>query len=121
MDGESWGVSLSQFKQLGPQEQVLLLVPAGTLDSECAAASAQRIAKLMSATLEPLQRQHLLTSLISQDAARHLPWVVHIFERLRLHRQVRLPLRSALHELPHCILEPQTRIIATILQNIKCN
>ena len=97
MDGEAWGLSLSQFTQLSPKEQVLLLVPEGVSPSEGAAATAQRVAKLMAVTVQPEQRQQLLVGLVQEDAPRHLPWCVHMFERLRLQRQVRIvfPIPSA--------------------------
>lgn len=108
MDGEAWGVSLSQFKQLPPHDQVLLLVPEGELTPDAAAATAHRVAKLMGATIHPKLRHELLTGLIGEDAGRHLPWCVHIFERLRLQRQVRSALLSSpilqlfLKQLAHC-------------------
>lgn len=90
MDGEAWGVSLSQFKQLPPHDQVLLLVPEGELTPDAAAATAHRVAKLVGATIHAKLRHELLAGLIGEDAERHLPWCAHIFERLRLQRQVRL-------------------------------
>lgn len=96
MDGEAWGVSLSQFKQLPPHDQVVLLVPEGDLTPDAAAATAQRVAKLVGATIHPKLRHQLLAGLIGEDAGRHLPWCVHIFERLRLQRQVRSALFSFL-------------------------
>ena len=89
MDSESWGLSLSQFTQLSPREQVLLLVPEGDTAPDVAAATAHRVAKLMAVTVQPEGRQQLLVGLVQEDAPRHLPWCVHIFERLRLQRQVR--------------------------------
>lgn len=91
-EGKSWGLSLSQFKQLSPQEQVLLLIPEGEATSEDAAATAQRAAKLMAVSAKPQDTQQLLVELVKADAARHLPWLAHIFERLRLQRQVNLPI-----------------------------
>ncbi|KAL0036267.1 hypothetical protein WJX79_010808 [Trebouxia sp. C0005] len=88
MDGEAWGVSLSQFKQLPPHDQVLLLVPEGELTPDAAAATAHRVAKLVGATIHAKLRHELLAGLIGEDAERHLPWCAHIFERLRLQRQV---------------------------------
>ncbi|DBB06293.1 hypothetical protein WJX77_007210 [Trebouxia sp. C0004] len=88
MDGEAWGVSLSQFMQLPPHDQVLLLVPEGKLTPDAAAATAHRVAKLVGATVHPKLRHELLTGLIGEEAGRHLPWCAHIFERLRLQRQV---------------------------------
>ena len=88
MDGEAWGLSLRQFKQLTPQDQLLLLIPEGELGPDAAAATAQRIAKLVGSTVHPKLRHQLLASIIAEDAGRHLPWCVHIFERLRLQRQV---------------------------------
>ncbi len=88
MDGEAWGVSLSQFKQLPPHDQVVLLVPEGDLTPDAAAATAQRVAKLVGATIHPKLRHELLAGLIGEEAWRHLPWCAHIFERLRLQRQV---------------------------------
>ena len=105
MEGKSWGMSLSQFKQLSPQEQILLLIPEGEATSADAAATAQRAAKLIAVTVEPHDRQQLLVGLVRGDAARHLPWLVHIFERLRLQRQVGLPLLHLpefLLHLPSC-------------------
>lgn len=96
MDGASWGVSLTQFKQLSHHDQVLLLVPEGELGPEAAAATAQRIAKLVGATVDPKQRQQLLAGLVAEDAGRHLPWCTHMFERLRLQRQVRASLLACL-------------------------
>ena len=90
MDGESWGLSLSQFTQLSPVDQVLLLVPEGESASDAAAAAAHRVAKLIAASVQPEGRQQLLVGLVQEDAPRHLPWCVHIFERLRLQRQVRV-------------------------------
>lgn len=92
MDGESWGLSLSQFTQLSSREQVLLLVPEGDAAAavEAAAATAHRVAKLIAASVQPGDRQQLLMGLVQADAPRHLPWCVHIFERLRLQRQVRI-------------------------------
>ena len=90
MDGESWGLSLSQFTQLSPVEQVLLLVPEGESASDAAAAAAHRVAKLIAVSVQPEGRQQLLVGLVQEDAPRHLPWCVHIFERLRLQRQVRV-------------------------------
>ena len=81
-------VSLSQFRQLSAPEQILLLTSERDTTSEAAAASAQRVAKLMAVTVEPAGRQQLLVELVQQDAACHLPWLVHVFERLRLQRQV---------------------------------
>lgn len=91
MDGEAWGVSLSQFKQLPPHDQVALLVPEGDLTPDAAAATAHRVAKLVGATIHPNLRHQLLAGLIGEEAGRHLPWCVHIFERLRLQRQVTSP------------------------------
>ena len=51
MDGEAWGLSLKEFRQLSPHDQVLLLVPEGKLDWDTAASTAQRVAKLISASL----------------------------------------------------------------------
>ena len=89
IDSESWGLSLSQFTQLRPHEQVLLLVPEGATGPDVAAATAHRLAKLIAVTVQPQGRQQLLVGLVQEDAPRHLPWCVHIFERLRLQRQVR--------------------------------
>ena len=96
MDGESWGLSLSQFTSLSSREQVLLLVPEGDAAAavEAAAATAHRVAKLIAASVQPGDRQQLLVGLVQEGAPRHLPWCVHIFERLRLQRQVRLSVLS---------------------------
>jgi hypothetical protein len=96
MDGEAWVVSLSQFKQLPPHDQVVLLVPEGDLTPDAAAATAHRVAKLVGATIHPKLRHELLAGLIGEEAGRHLPWCAHIFERLRLQRQVRSALFSFL-------------------------
>lgn len=90
LDGECWGLSLRQFTQLSPHEQVLLLVPEDCNASDVAAATAARVAKLVAAVVSPDDRQQLLVGLVREDAPRHLPWCVHIFERLRLQRQVRI-------------------------------
>ena len=58
---------------------------------EAAAGTAQRVAKLIGATVEPQARLALLVSLVEAHAAGHLPWLVHVFEWLRLQRQVSLP------------------------------
>lgn len=102
MDGQSWGVSLSQFTQLSPHEQVLLLVPEGDAAAvDAAAATAHRLAKLIAASVQPEDRQQLLMGLVQEDAPRHLPWCVHIFERLRLQRQVRISMISHPATPPH--------------------
>ena len=49
MDGEAWGLSLRDFRQLSPHDQVMLLVPERGLDADAAASTAQRVAKLSSA------------------------------------------------------------------------
>ena len=88
MDGKAWGLSLRDFRQLSPHDQVLLLVPEGELDADTAASTAQRAAKLISATLPAQQRYQLLVSLVEEDGSKHLAWAVHLFERLRLQKQV---------------------------------
>lgn len=90
LDGESWGLSVRQFMHLSPHEQVLLLVPQDCTASDVAAATAARVAKLTAAAVPSEDRQQLLVGLVQEDAPRHLPWCVHIFERLRLQRQVRV-------------------------------
>lgn len=90
LNGECWGLSLQHFTQLSPREQVLLLVPEDCNASDVAAATAARVAKLVAAAVPPGDRQQLLVGLVQEDAPRHLPWCVHIFERLRLQRQVRI-------------------------------
>ena len=90
MAGDCWGLSLRHFAKLSPHEQVLLLVPEECSVSDVAAATAARVAKLIAAAVPPEDRQQLLVGLVREDAPRHLPWCVHIFERLRLQRQVRV-------------------------------
>lgn len=90
LDGESWGLSVRQFTHLSPHEQVLLLVPQDCTASDVAAATAARVAKLTAAAVPSEDRQQLLVGLVQEDGPRHLPWCVHIFERLRLQRQVRV-------------------------------
>ena len=88
MDGDAWELSLREFRKLTPHDQVLLVIPEGTLDPEGAASTAQRVARLITAVLAPQQRKQLLVELVEEDGARHLAWLVHLFERLRLQRQV---------------------------------
>ena len=64
------------------------MVPEGNAAPDGAAATAHRVAKLIAVTVQPEGRQQLLMGLVQEDAPRHLPWCVHIFERLRLQRQV---------------------------------
>jgi len=107
LDGESWGLTLRQFTQLSPHEQVLLLVPQDCSASDAAAATAARVAKLIAAAVPSENRQQLLVGLVQEDAPRHLPWCMPIFERLRLQRQVRvLPPPQAL---PCCVCQTEAR------------
>lgn len=87
-DEQSWAMSWSTFQQLQPLEQLQFLIPAQLPDPAEAAATAQRAAKYLAAVHQPQARQQLLVQLVAQDPATHLPWLVHIFERLRLQQQV---------------------------------
>ena len=81
-------MSLDSFQQLQPLQQIQFLVPSELPDSATAAATAQRVAKYLAAVHPPQVRQGLLGQLVAEDPATHLPWLVHLFERLRLQQQV---------------------------------
>ena len=83
-------MSLAAFQKLEPMQQLQFLIPPEHPDADAAAATAQRVAKYLGEVHKPHKRQHLLIRLVAEEPSIHLVWMVHLFERLRLQKQVQL-------------------------------